>query len=101
MISHFNAIILDMTLAMFLMLSFTIINGMSVSNDEIVDGATTYSASKMPELNYYDKYDELKAEFQKLIDEVNWNEMIYQSTYSFLPVLSISIFLSSKKSDSF
>lgn len=34
------------------------------------------------------KYDELKAEFQKLVDEVNWNEMIYQSKYSFIPVMN-------------
>jgi hypothetical protein len=33
------------------------------------------------------KYDELKEEFQKLIDEVNWNELVYQSSYSFIPVM--------------
>ena len=33
------------------------------------------------------RYDELKEEFQKLIDEVNWNELVYQSQYSFIPVL--------------
>jgi hypothetical protein len=33
------------------------------------------------------RYDELKEEFQKLIDEVNWNELVYSSTYNFLPVI--------------
>ncbi len=33
------------------------------------------------------RYDELKEEFRKLIDEVNWNELVYSSQYSFLPVV--------------
>ena len=33
------------------------------------------------------KYEELKAEFQKLVDEVNWNELVYSSNYSFIPVI--------------
>ena len=33
------------------------------------------------------KYEELKAEFQKLVDEVNWNEIVYSSSYSFIPVI--------------
>jgi Protein of unknown function (DUF2452) len=36
---------------------------------------------------FQSKYEELKAEYQKLIDEVNWNELVYQSTYSFIPVM--------------
>lgn len=31
------------------------------------------------------KYEELKEEFKKLIDEVNWNELVYASQYSFIP----------------
>lgn len=34
------------------------------------------------------RYEELKAEYQKLIDEVNWNDLVYQSTYSFIPVMN-------------
>jgi hypothetical protein len=33
------------------------------------------------------RYDELKAEFEKLVDEVNWNEIVYKSEYSFIPVV--------------
>jgi hypothetical protein len=36
---------------------------------------------------FQSKYEELKSEYQKLIDEVNWNELVYQSTYSFIPVM--------------
>ena len=31
------------------------------------------------------KYEELREEFQKLVDEVNWNEVVYSSQYSFQP----------------
>ncbi len=33
------------------------------------------------------KYEELKEEFRKLIDEVNWNELVYSSQYSFIPCI--------------
>ena len=31
------------------------------------------------------KYEELKEEFKRLIDEVNWNELVYSAQYSFIP----------------
>ena len=34
------------------------------------------------------KYEELKEEFKKLIDEVNWNEIVYASEYNFMPVMN-------------
>jgi Protein of unknown function (DUF2452) len=33
------------------------------------------------------KYEELKEEFKKLVDEVNWNEIVYSSEYSFIPII--------------
>ncbi len=32
------------------------------------------------------KYEELKAEFQKLMEEYKWNDLIYHAQYSFEPV---------------
>lgn len=46
------------------------------------------------------RYDELKEEFQKLIDEVNWNELVYQSTYSFIPVIGETYHLYVREDDS-
>jgi hypothetical protein len=46
------------------------------------------------------RYDELKEEFQKLIDEVNWNELVYQSTYSFIPVMGEIYHLYVRENDS-
>jgi hypothetical protein len=36
---------------------------------------------------FKNKYDELKAEFEKLVDEVNLNELVYSSQYNFIPVM--------------
>jgi hypothetical protein len=33
------------------------------------------------------RYEELKEEFKKLIDEVNDNELVYSAKYSFIPVM--------------
>ena len=33
------------------------------------------------------KYDELREQFEKLVDEVNWNEIVYSSQYNFIPVV--------------
>lgn len=33
------------------------------------------------------KYEEIKDEFKKLIDEVSWNEFVYSATYNFIPVI--------------
>lgn len=33
------------------------------------------------------KFEELKAEFQQMIDEFRWNELVYSSKFSFEPVI--------------
>lgn len=33
------------------------------------------------------RYEELKNEFQKLVDEVNYNELVYSAKYSFTPII--------------
>lgn len=43
------------------------------------------------------KYEELKNEFQKLIDEVRDNELVYSSKYSFIPVIGESYHLYDKQ----
>ena len=45
------------------------------------------------------RYDELKEEFQKLIDEVNWNDLVYTSNYSFIPVMGETYHLYIKNDD--
>jgi hypothetical protein len=42
------------------------------------------------------KYEEIKNEFRKLVDEVSWNEFVYSSTYNFLPVIGETYYLYEK-----
>jgi hypothetical protein len=46
------------------------------------------------------KYEEIKDEFKKLVDEVSWNEFVYSATYNFLPVIGETYFLYEKNDGS-
>jgi len=46
------------------------------------------------------KYEEIKNEFRKLVDEVSWNEFVYSSTYNFLPVIGETYYLYEKDNGS-
>jgi len=45
------------------------------------------------------KYDELKEEFKKLVDEVNWNELVYSAGYTFKPILGTVYHLYMRKDE--
>jgi hypothetical protein len=36
---------------------------------------------------FEDRFEQLKQEYQKLIDEYKWNELVYKSKFSFEPVI--------------
>ncbi len=42
------------------------------------------------------KYNELKEEFEELIDEVKWNEFVYSAKYNFVPVMGETYYLYEK-----
>jgi hypothetical protein len=42
------------------------------------------------------KYEEIKDEFKKLVNEVSWNEFVYSATYSFIPVVGETYYLYEK-----
>ena len=46
------------------------------------------------------KYEEIKDEFKKLVDEVSWNEFVYSATYNFVPVMGETYYLYEKKDGS-
>ena len=37
--------------------------------------------------HFNERYEELKEEFNKILEEVHWNDMVYSSDYSFVPVI--------------
>jgi hypothetical protein len=46
------------------------------------------------------KYEEIKDEFKKLVDEISWNEFVYSATYNFLPVIGETYYLYEKNDGS-
>lgn len=36
---------------------------------------------------FEDKFEELKKEYQKLVDEFKWNDLVYKSKFNFEPVI--------------
>lgn len=63
-----------------------------------LDDVTGWKESQIHSANkqFKTRYDELKEEFQKLVDEVNFNEIVYSSKYSFIPVVGESYYLYDK-----
>lgn len=60
--------------------------GAPAINIEDVKGWKSNQANKANK-QFRTKYEELKNEYRKLIDEVNWNELVYSSNYSFIPTI--------------
>jgi hypothetical protein len=66
------------------------------------DDIATWKQIKVTEVNnqFRTKYNELKAEAEKLIDEYNWNDLIYrQAQYSFQPIMGGIYHLYIRKDD--
>ena len=63
---------------------------------ENVAGWKQAQAEKVSKI-FAKKFDEIKNEFQELIDEVNWNEFVYAATCNFTPVIGETYHLYKKK----
>jgi hypothetical protein len=55
----------------------------SVPNIENWKGTRVANVNKQ----FKDKYNELKKEYEKLIEEYNWNEIVYNSKFNFEPLI--------------
>jgi hypothetical protein len=62
-----------------------------IKEDDIVG----WKKSNVIRANKYfeSKFEELKNEFQKLMDDYNWTDMIYKSKYNFEPIIGNSYHL--------
>jgi len=45
---------------------------------------------------FLSKFEELKQEYQKLIDQYKWNDLVYKSKFSFEPVINETYHLYSR-----
>lgn len=67
-----------------------------------LDKVDSWRQSKVTEVNtqFKTRYEELKAEAEKLINEHNWNDLIYtKATYSFQPIIGRTYHLYLKQDD--
>lgn len=47
------------------------------------------------------RFDELKAEYDKILEEVYWNEKVYSSQYNFIPIIGETYYLYQNKGRTF
>ncbi|WP_298150499.1 DUF2452 domain-containing protein [Flavobacterium sp.] len=54
-----------------------------------VDDVVAWKSRGIHNVNkeFANKFDELKAEYQKLMEEYKWNELVYNARFSFEPVI--------------
>ena len=55
----------------------------------IPDNISTWKNEKILKTNHYfnKKYDEIKKEYEKLVEEYEWNKVVYGSNYNFQPII--------------
>ena len=55
----------------------------------IPDNISTWKNEKILKTNHYfnKKYDEIKKEYEKLVEEFEWNKIVYGSNYNFQPII--------------
>ena len=49
--------------------------------------------------HFNEKYEELKEKFNEMLEEVYWNDLIYQSQYSFIPIIGETYHLYKRKNE--
>lgn len=62
-----------------------------------VDSSSSYDAS-----NYFNsKFKELKESYEKLVTEIQWTKILYESEYSFQPITGQNYFLYENKENKY
>ena len=57
-----------------------------------VDGWKQHNALKVNK-QFQTRFEELKSDYQKLIEEFKWNELVYFAKYSFEPIIGETYYL--------
>lgn len=63
-----------------------------------LDNVSGWKQAQVGKINkvFTKKFDEIKDEFKYLIEEVNWNELVYSASYNFIPVIGETYYLYEK-----
>jgi len=64
----------------------------------VVEDIKHWKQTRVTNVNkqFLSKFEELKQEYQKLIDEYKWNDLVYKSKFSFEPVINETYHLYSR-----
>ena len=59
------------------------------------DNISTWKNEKILKTNHYfqKKYQEIKGQYNKLIEEFEWNQMVYSANYNFQPIIGEKYYL--------
>jgi hypothetical protein len=68
-----------------------------------VDDIGNWKQTKINKINkiYEDKFKELQEEYNQMMEEIFWNEIIYKSDFNFEPVIGETYHLYRKNEDKF
>lgn len=59
------------------------------------DDVVGWKTEQVIKTNHYfsTRYEEIKEEYRKLIDQYEWNQLVYKSKYTFVPIKGHTYFL--------
>jgi hypothetical protein len=59
------------------------------------DDLVTWKSERVLKANHYfqTRYIEIQKQYEQLMEEVYWNDMVYKSSYSFQPIIGVQYFL--------
>jgi hypothetical protein len=68
-----------------------------------LDDIDSWNLDKTKKANNYfsTKFEEIKKQYESLVDEMNWSELIFNSGYKFEPIIGKSYFLYQKDDEVF
>ena len=49
---------------------------------------------------FFSRYEEIKEDYRKLLEQYEWNKLLYQSKYSFVPIKGHTYYLYQRKDSS-
>ena len=66
-----------------------------------IENIQTWKETRVQNVNkqFEDKFISLKEEYEKLVDEYKWNELVYMSNFNFEPVIGKTYHLYYSKND--
>ena len=68
-----------------------------------IENVTSWKQSNLSKVNHYfdSRFEDIKNQYAKMVEEYRWNELLYKAKYSFEPVMGKTYHLYSSGDDLF